>query len=580
MIDGFVEDETVFWNESAGSDRDLLEYIDRELGLDLSAEDIDAVLTGSAEEALRERFKEIRDQPTVVEKILSVLKPEDVKRTLPSGVIDIVESERGGPLAPPDVVELAQALHGVGLLHELAEELRQAGLDPPRSWNGGPSARRWVQSLGFPVEYAGSEPPQRDPLVRVLGPPTLRPLHGFQEHIGERIRDVVAGRISETRGLVSLPTGAGKTRTAVESLVSMVGQGELEGPLLWVAQSDELCEQAVQAWSEVWRAVGPSAPLAVSRLWSGNDAEPANMFQVVVATIDKLGAIQQDPVRKERYSWLAEPSCVLVDEAHGSVTAEYTRLFEWLGLDRQHRARPLIGLTATPFRGTSESETDRLVRRYDRNRLDEGAFDEDPYAALQKMAVLARVRHRILEGGSFELTQSELVHLERTRLLPRSVEERIGGDEDRNKVLLDSLRDLPMDWTALVFAASVAHAQSLAARLTLDGIPATPVWGGTPPGTRRESVERFRRGEIRVLTNYAVFAEGFDAPAVRAVYVARPTFSPNRYQQMVGRGLRGPLNGGKEECLIVDVADNVARYGGQLAFRDFERLWNTEVVGS
>jgi superfamily II DNA or RNA helicase len=77
-----------------------------------------------------------------------------------------------------------------------------------------------------------------------------------------------------------------------------------------------------------------------------------------------------------------------------------------------------------------------------------------------------------------------------------------------------------------------------------------------------------------VITNYAVLAEGFDAPSVRAVYIARPVFAPNRYQQMVGRGLRGPLNGGKEECLIVDVEDNFINFDEQLAFREFEYLWN------
>ena len=189
------------------------------------------------------------------------------------------------------------------------------------------------------------------------------------------------------------------------------------------------------------------------------------------------------------------------------------------------------------------------------------------------MGVLARVRHQVLDGGLIELSESELDQLNLTRRLPKAVEERIAADEDRNRVLLDSLTSLPVDWTALVFAASVSHAQSLAARLTLAGIPAAPVWGGTPAGIRRNHVERFRRGELRVLTNYSVFAEGFDAPAVRAVYVARPTFSPNRYQQMIGRGLRGPLNGGKEECLIVDMSDNVERYGGELAFRDYEPLW-------
>ena len=125
----------------------------------------------------------------------------------------------------------------------------------------------------------------------------------------------------------------------------------------------------------------------------------------------------------------------------------------------------------------------------------------------------------------------------------------------------------------IVFAASVEHAQALAALLRMEGVAAFPISGTTDPGTRRLYIERFREGRIQVLANYQVLTQGFDAPAVRAIYVARPTFSPALYQQMIGRGLRGPRNGGKEECLIVNIADNFTRYGTQLAFRDFEYLW-------
>ena len=83
-----------------------------------------------------------------------------------------------------------------------------------------------------------------------------------------------------------------------------------------------------------------------------------------------------------------------------------------------------------------------------------------------------------------------------------------------------------------------------------------------------------------MLSNYGVFAEGFDAPAVRAVYVARPTYSPTRYQQMIGRGLRGPLNGGKEVCLIANVADNVRQFGEDFAFTQFEYLWSGQSAGT
>jgi len=84
-----------------------------------------------------------------------------------------------------------------------------------------------------------------------------------------------------------------------------------------------------------------------------------------------------------------------------------------------------------------------------------------------------------------------------------------------------------------------------------------------------------------VLTNFAVLTAGFDAPQVRALYVARPTYSAGLYQQMIGRGLRGPLNGGTDTCLIVNVADNILNYVGKLAFTQFEPLWQpgaTEAV--
>ena len=69
--------------------------------------------------------------------------------------------------------------------------------------------------------------------------------------------------------------------------------------------------------------------------------------------------------------------------------------------------------------------------------------------------------------------------------------------------------------------------------------------------------------------------KGSTSPSVRAVIVARPTLSPGVYQQMIGRGLRGPLNGGKDECLIVNVEDNILRSGGQLAFHHFDYLFDS-----
>jgi superfamily II DNA or RNA helicase len=340
-----------------------------------------------------------------------------------------------------------------------------------------------------------------------------------------------------------------------------------------MAETEELCEQAVQAWSYVWRATGGRHRLRISRLWSANEAEAqSDGPQVVVATVAKLQHCLDDA----EYRWLSRPSCVVIDEAHGAIAPVYTQILNWMGISANQSSRPLIGLTATPYRGTSETETARLVGRFYGRRLDDGVLGDDQYATLQEMGVLARVEHELLDGAQLDLTPGELAHLEQTRLVPTTATQRLASNKARNDSLLASVRRRASERTVLLFATSVDHAEVLAATLSAEGIPSAAVSSRTPTSARRYFIDRFRRGEIRVLTNYAVLTEGFDAPAVGAVYVARPTYSPNLYQQMIGRGLRGPLNGGKDVCLIVNVQDNIAQYGQSLAFNAFEYLWSAD----
>lgn len=550
-------------------DRDLLRCIDAEFHLGLTTEDIDGLLKQRDDNALRQRLRAIRERDSLPLRLLEMVGRDAMIRKLPLALLRTAEGMRGS-IDDVTIAELTLAVYGVDTLRAFREELIAASLPAPSQWTGGMAAREFVRDVGFPAEYAGFERARRDPLLEVLGPPDLPPFHDFQMTIASNVRTLLRGH-DGLRGLLSLPTGAGKTRVAVQAIVESVKDGELHGPVLWIAQSDELCEQAVQSWSFVWRALGPRQLLSISRLWGPNSAVPVEEgTHVVVATVDKLQGCVADP----SYAWLAEATCVIIDEAHESITPMFTKVLSWLGLEASRERCPLIGLTATPFRGTSERETERLVQRYRRRRLDHGVFGaNDPYSVLQEMGVLARVNHQLLEGSTVELPHEELELLKRTRRLPTQAEERLGNDVTRNLTLLEAIRKVAQETTVLVFATSVDHAQTLAALLKLDGINAAAISGETDPGARRHYIEEFRAGRIRVLTNFAVLTQGFDAPAVGAVFMARPTFSPNLYQQMIGRGLRGPLNGGKEECLIVNVKDNFIQYQGALAFYQFEFLW-------
>ncbi|CAM5612243.1 Helicase OS=Streptomyces griseus subsp. griseus (strain JCM 4626 / NBRC) OX=455632 GN=SGR_4670 PE=4 SV=1 [Streptomyces griseus subsp. griseus] len=294
---------------------------------------------------------------------------------------------------------------------------------------------------------------------------------------------------------------------------------------------------------------------------------------LVIATDAKL----RNCLGTDGYAWLRKASLVIVDEAHVAISPQYTKILEELGLTARETRRHLLGLTATPFRNTNDEETKRLVQRFGAQRLDDGIFpSDDAYGELQRLGMLAKVDHRVLMGGTIELTNDEKERADQMSLLSKAAEQRLADDHDRNKRILEEIVEMPSDWPVLVFATSVAHAKFLAAKLKDRGITAASVDSATSAGERRRSIEDFRRGRVRVLTNYGVLTQGFDAPATRAVVVARPTYSPNVYQQMIGRGLRGPGNGGKETCLILNVRDNITNYGKALAFTQFEHLWRAK----
>lgn len=565
-----LDDDRAWWLDRLG-DLDLLHRLRSDLGLAITDEDCDKLANRRASEEREAKVEGLRSEPDVYVRLASAVGDEAIRARLPQRLLMMAEEKHGG-LDSAQLGRLAHAIYGPDVLRQFSDELASAGLEPPTVWSGTEKARAFVRDLGFPDQFAGQEHSRLDPLVEVLGPPDLPPLHDYQRRAADRTRALIADRSG--RALLSLPTGAGKTRVIVEALVELLRDAVLLSPVVWIAETGELCEQAVQAWAYVWRAIGSKDRLIVSRLWSSNEAAPTERgSQVVVATSAKLRECLDDP----SYDWLRTPSAVVIDEAHGAITHEYTQLLAWFGITGERPGPPLIGMTATPYRGKSEDETARLVRRFYGNRLDDAGPDVDQYAELQAMGVLAKVRHAELPGASITLTQKELDLLRRTSLMPTSAGARVGTDPRRNEILLESIRALPDDWTVLLFAASVEHAEIMAALLTLEGITAAAVSSNTPAPARRYFVEEFRAGKIRVLANYAVLTEGFDAPAVRAVYVARPTYSPNLYQQMIGRGLRGPLNGGKDECLIVNVRDNIAQYGEALAFTQFEYLWRNGV---
>lgn len=72
-------------------------------------------------------------------------------------------------------------------------------------------------------------------------------------------------------------------------------------------------------------------------------------------------------------------------------------------------------------------------------------------------------------------------------------------------------------------------------------------------------IDRFKKGQTKVLININCLTTGFDAPNVDLIIILRPTKSKVNYVQMVGRGTR--LFPNKKNCLIGDFTGTIKRLG-------------------
>jgi superfamily II DNA or RNA helicase len=470
------------------------------------------------------------------------------------------------------VARVFLAQHGCLALRDLRAELEARRLNPPRRW-GTEAASVFAESLGFPPEFGGAANQRRDRQEVVEGPPLRSLLHDFQEEAVAELQSVVMSK--GKRAMFSLPTGAGKTRVTVEALVrGVLRRGEGDRYVLWIAQQDELCEQAVDTFKRIWRQEGTPEALTIHRVWAGNRPRCAAGPQVVVATIQTIVGRGGDAA----YQWLRSPAAVVIDEAHHAIAPSYFSLLRLLDTEGAKRRMPLIGLSATPHRRDSTSEESRrLVGRFDKVLIPSLERQWELQEELETRGILARAVHRLLElPFNEQLTDAEQVHVKTYGEFPPSVGERLALNEERNDLILERVTlHLEENDAArvLLFSASVNHARRLAAALALRGVSAASVDGGTPTTLRRYFLREFGAGRIRVMVNCGVLTTGFDEPKVTAVIVARPTLSPVLYQQMIGRGLRGPANGGTESCEIITIADNFQRFGLKVSLEWFEDCW-------
>jgi ribonuclease E len=102
----------------------------------------------------------------------------------------------------------------------------------------------------------------------------------------------------------------------------------------------------------------------------------------------------------------------------------------------------------------------------------------------------------------------------------------------------------------VVYAAGVKHAYNLAEAFRAEGIKAQAVSGETPKRELASILARYENGDVDVLINAQLLAEGWNSPRATLCMHLAPTASKRIYQQRVGRVTR--RHPGKEAGIVVD----------------------------
>ncbi|MCX6010066.1 MAG: DEAD/DEAH box helicase family protein [Chloroflexi bacterium] len=451
----------------------------------------------------------------------------------------------------------------------------------------GPWPIDFVETLSFPKIFAGIRPTAVLPTIDDVPPLGIPPkLVEFQEYLKKRMLDVLAKDGDKMRCVVTLPTGGGKTRVAVEAFIDWMHQRfAARQYLLWIAQSEELCEQAISCIRQLWGAREYTSSLRVYRYFGGRDI-PVNELQggAVVTSIQQLynrsksGDAALDIILKST-------GAMIIDEAHRAVSHMYDTLLTQAEKVCGSDLFPICGLTAAPGRAGlySAEETIKLVNRFDAYLVKPALgeeFAKDPLRYFRENQYLAWPRHIVYRSGrEYELTEEEIQQMELEGDLPSGFLKRLANDRKRNELIIRRMLQLPKDTPTLVYACTVEHAYFLADLLTeLSGQHAGAISSETPLTIRRGFIRDFKQGNMQFLCNFGVLTTGFDAPKTECIAICRPTTSEVLYEQIVGRGLRGPKFGGTDECLVIDFADNIHRLGPPLAYERFKDFWTEESV--
>lgn len=402
-------------------------------------------------------------------------------------------------------------------------------------------------------------------LIKCRKHPSKKPEATHQKEAIEKLKKWFDSKKFPSGAIIALPTGSGKTFTAVRFLCKNIIAKDYK--ILWLAHTHHLLEQAFYSFGplsedldegyEVGWIPEPKETLNVRVVSGATDHFNINQIKpeddVLIATLQSIANAYKNkhPKLKDFLKSANGKLFIVFDEAHHAPAPSYRNLI--CNLRKQFPRMHLLGLTATP------TATDIKKRGWFKVLFPQKIIHQTSIEKLMAEGILAKP---IIKEAGTDITpdfdEREYLKWDDTKAdLPTRIVTQLANNIKRNKRIVETYnKNKDLYGKTIIFADRWYQCDAINTLLTSQGISADVMYHQMGNERNAKVLEKFRNNELDVIVNIKMLTEGTDVPDLDTVFITRQTTSTILMTQMVGRALRGPKFGGKLNANLVFFHDD------------------------
>jgi superfamily II DNA or RNA helicase len=378
---------------------------------------------------------------------------------------------------------------------------------------------------------------------------TIEPDVQLRDYQSNYKQDVYKSWSSYQSVMLQMPTGTGKTRLFASIVKDMHNYGvkyKFPVKVLILAHRIELIDQ-ISENLRIRYGVAHGVIMAKRK-----DQEWKLPTQV--ASIQTLLRRLEEWQKKEF-------DIIIIDEAHHAIAQSYRTICQTFPNAK------ILGVTATPYRlnGTGfKSMFQHLIISKPINEFIKNKYlCNYEYFSIRSNSKIQKLIDNITEfdiNGDYS-----------EKVLSRQF--------DNYKIrasLLKTYQKYASGKKGIIYTLNINHNAHVCKMFCDAGIKALAIDSNTSVYDRKQMVNAFKYGDVKILCNVNIFSEGFDCPDVEFIQLARPTKSLSMYLQQVGRGFRPHEN--KKSVMFLDNVGLYNRFGLPSAGRKWQKYFNGELV--